>query len=505
MWTRHGWKRTTIAEVSLKHPGGSVSSHSGLFMCELCHQNVALATGDKRRYFKHSSSEADKSCPERTFNSSSSLTFNAKDYELPIKIITNRNDFRFELGLLYVPEAIINCQAIQSVRIKPFHKEAFSYSFERLNLEGITYLPIGQMPSSEYKIFAPEALMKYWPRKVKGVDQNGSIFDYFTGKMLCRDSDTQVQKKYYLLTTDSLRDNRVSSIRVNIACKKNYDNIVWYLYVIKALELDQEAADFFLSFHCRLTDEPLRIHPIWPVHIETPYVIKHFENYTIMHLSGGRSVTQKTFPSAPIQKFQCKTGEQVVKITCNDRQQLISLGDTNILEYFYLWKEKLDKSTISIDIDVQDGAGAIIENGEHINLPDAGIIKILAPYDGYVIKYRENHIVEKRKLVPNIQLIIDGVTYGLKIKILQGLDIVWQVSFCKRKQSIVGADEQLFRKLNNLKGYSVRVPHSFGAVAEKLRGYPKTKDWIYSTVKNGFANQDAIKYLRKYVFDLSHQ
>ena len=68
MWSDNGWKRITAEQAARLHPGGTVSAHSGLFMCELCGQYVILTDGDIRiRYFKHSAYEKSKDCPERTF------------------------------------------------------------------------------------------------------------------------------------------------------------------------------------------------------------------------------------------------------------------------------------------------------------------------------------------------------------------------------------------------------------------------------------------------------
>ena len=76
MWSDNGWKRITAEQAARLHPGGTVSAHSGLFMCELCGQYVILTDGDIRiRYFKHSAYEISKDCPERTFGAGySSLT-----------------------------------------------------------------------------------------------------------------------------------------------------------------------------------------------------------------------------------------------------------------------------------------------------------------------------------------------------------------------------------------------------------------------------------------------
>ena len=68
MWSEHGWKRITAKKAARLHAGGTVSAHSGLFMCELCGQYVTLTDGEIRtRHFRHSAAEKDKDCPERTF------------------------------------------------------------------------------------------------------------------------------------------------------------------------------------------------------------------------------------------------------------------------------------------------------------------------------------------------------------------------------------------------------------------------------------------------------
>ena len=33
MWSDNGWKRITAEQAAKLHPGGTVSAHSGLFMC----------------------------------------------------------------------------------------------------------------------------------------------------------------------------------------------------------------------------------------------------------------------------------------------------------------------------------------------------------------------------------------------------------------------------------------------------------------------------------------
>ena len=63
-------------------------------------------------HFRHSSAEADKSCPERMYVHGYDYTYAAGEHELPIRIV-NVTDygFEFELGLLAVPRIVLNQQA----------------------------------------------------------------------------------------------------------------------------------------------------------------------------------------------------------------------------------------------------------------------------------------------------------------------------------------------------------------------------------------------------------
>ncbi|MCD8049984.1 MAG: hypothetical protein LUG52_10435 [Clostridia bacterium] len=82
MWSDNGWKSVTAEEAAKLHPGGHASANSGLFMCELCGQYVTLTRGDKRKsYFKHSASEANKDCPERTFAAGRSIPYDEQEHD----------------------------------------------------------------------------------------------------------------------------------------------------------------------------------------------------------------------------------------------------------------------------------------------------------------------------------------------------------------------------------------------------------------------------------------
>lgn len=188
MWSEaeHEWRKITASEAAKLYPEGTVSAHSGLFVCELCGQYVILTDGRKNvRYFKHNAYDTFKDCPERTTGLSTSVGYIAGEHELPIRLsnITS-SDFELELGLLYIPASILQMQKQQQVIIQPLgvSEKPYIYSFERLNSESITYVSVGALPAYKYEITSSDELRRFWPRFVNGVDGFGSIFDQKTAK-----------------------------------------------------------------------------------------------------------------------------------------------------------------------------------------------------------------------------------------------------------------------------------------------------------------------------------
>lgn len=164
IWSKNGWKRITPEEVAREHSRGGVSARSGIFMCSLCGQYVTFFNGRVQApHFRHSSAEADKSCPERMYVHGYDYTYAAGEHELPIRIV-NVTDygFEFELGLLAAPRIVLNQQEKKNVTVIPFDKSVtpFVYSFERLNAESITYVSIGGYPCESYTVISSDEIEK---------------------------------------------------------------------------------------------------------------------------------------------------------------------------------------------------------------------------------------------------------------------------------------------------------------------------------------------------------
>lgn len=496
MWTEHGWKRVTASEISRLHPGGTVSARSGIFMCELCGQYVTLTSGNVRDpYFKHSKSEKNKDCPERTFVPGSPITFLENDHGLPIRIkILSSNLFELELGLLPVPEAVLGKRKGGYVTIEPSNAEEIIYSYDRLYKESITYVSIGRNPASFYKLTVSNdkgILNNYWPSFVDGIDTNGAIFDSKTGKKLPYDADVEVGKKYYLIKKSRIW-HRYSSVDIVEKCVNGKS---WYVYEVCAEKFDGEAACFFLDYHCRLTEEPVGIFPLWPSCIETPYLILH--KLDVVNLFFRGDATPKTFPYSYIYSKGDKSGS-ILTIECNGRQQLLSAGRSKILEYTYLWKNELDFTSDMPQVSVLTWNGQPFNMVESEKLPEKSMLEFRVSYDGEIVISEEGKIERYYVVRAGQSFLLDSIRIGQFIKLYQGMDLAWACHFIKKKKELSQntRDKEIFNRLLKCKGKEIEISHTMGAMIRNMDQYPLCRKWLMDVVKKRKINEKAFKILK---------
>lgn len=509
MWSERGWKKITANEAARLHPGGTVSAASGLFMCELCGQYVSLTEGEKNvRHFKHSLSEKSKECPERIFGPSVCMTYNAREHELPIRICNIMgNQFDLELGLLYVPQSILMEQEIQHVIIQPWggQNKQYIYSFERLNSETLTYVYIGSIPAQKYRLDVSSGLREFWPQYVRGIDCSGSIFSQNTGKKLPDGADVQVDNSYYLLCTKRIYPN-FPDIEIKKICEKRVAKCIWYIYEVKAINFTENAARFFLDLRCRLTESPLSLNPVWPIYIKKPYVIRHNRDYLFMHMHSGGEIVEKAFPAATMKRFSCPDEKgKVIRMDCNGRQQLISIGRRKVLEYTYFWRKPLNTTTSKPIVKILDIHGNILNSGIQYELPEKRILCVRAQYDGAVIVLEDGILQEKRFLKAKSRIEIENIHFGTEIKVMQGLDLICSVRYERKIQEVNANDFEVIRKIKSFNGRLIPVSHRIGAVANQLGNYPEVKKWLYKKIREGSMPERALCYLKSFIMEIQYR
>jgi hypothetical protein len=505
MWSDNGWKQTTAEDAARLHPGGTVSAHSGLFMCELCGQYVTLTDGDIRmRYFKHSAYEKSKDCPERTFGDGFSISYRAQEHELPIRIIPvitggTLSSFRFEVGLVRAPIAWLNREFRIEIKPKGGFNESYVFTKERLNYDSITYLPIGERPFEKYTLSfqnGNDRLHEFWPAEIKGIDAEGTLFEKASGKKLTYDADVEIENEYYLLKRGHINRKSCSGIQIQEIAQKQFGWETWTLYVVSASAFNEDAARFYLDFHCRLTDHPVSLQPVWPLFTKGDYIVKHNQKNMYI-LAKGNAVVFKTFPSAAAYRLNYDISEaKLYAVVCSGRQQLISVGRTKALQYIYFWKEPLDQVESYPEILVTDISGLEVAPGETDMLPHKKTLRFKSQFDGELILSNNNCVIDKRKICADEYIELNELSYGLSVQVVIGLDVVWQIDF-KKQQPIIAKDEiEILKRITNVSGTKIPVPHSLRNILAGMNRYPQIGQWIRKCIQEGTINEQSYRRLQ---------
>jgi len=513
MFCEHGWKKITALEAAAKFPE-RVQAKSGIFMCDLCHQYVYFSgPGVQTRHFGHSKDD-DKSCPERA-NVIVGIDCSGTNHDLPIRLCITASDFELELGLLPIPEAILRNLQDQTIQISSGQKDGNPMVYrlkERLQENMITYVPIRGTPLPEYHIelsCGKHSAFSHWPEWIRGIYPTGTLFDTVSRKKIPYDADIQVGKPYYLLCAGS-NWCTCKSISQQRICSKLFGGSYWYLYQITAVTLDEEAARFFLALHCRLTDQPISIQPIWPIYVESPYVIRHNSREMVFFVQG--DVDTKCFPDAYLKCQRLSECNALEYIPCHGRQQLVLIGHSYLLrgqefwrrlKYTYLWQEPLNVVTPEPAVTVTDIAGRTVLPGIANKLPPRHILCIQTPYDGTVVVKRKGCILERRRLNAETSSKIDSLQFDCEIHIFQGLDCVWSVLYQREYEKGGQSERQILTRLQKAEGYLVAVPHARGAAVKWLKPYPQIKQWLYQQIRAGHMLESAYWEFTQFIRNIS--
>ena len=323
------------------------------------------------------------------------------------------------------------------------------------------------------------------------------MFEKSSGKKLLYDADVEIEKEYYLLKRGDIDKHSRSSIRIQKITQKQFGRETWILYIVSASAFNEEAARFYLDFHCRLTDQPVSVQPVWPLFTEGNYIVKHSRNNLYMLVEGNVSEV-KTFPPTAVRQLSVNTSQiKLYEISCSDRQQLISAGRIQPLQYTYFWKEPLDQiGGISRNFSNPIFLVLRLFLARTILFHITKTLRFKSDFDGEIIIYNNHRVIEKRKISADTYIELDGISYGLSVQVVIGLDVLWQTDF-KKKMSTVGNDEiELLKQITNVTGISIPVPHSLRNILIGMRHYPKICQWIRKCIKNGTINKQSYRRLQ---------
>ena len=211
----------------------------------------------------------------------------------------------------------------------------------------------------------------------------------------------------------------------------------------------------------------------------------------------GNIATVKTFPSALVKRLNYDVlYPKLYEVYCSGRQQLISVGRTQALQYTYFWKERLIQDGLEPEISVTDLSGSEINPGETNILPDNKTLVFKSTFDGELVKFNNNRIVDRRKMFADKQIELDGLSYGVSVQVIIGLDIVWRINFKKQQDTIINDEAEILRQIISTSGVSISVPHSLRNILCGMSRYPKICQWIQKCLKEDSINEQAYRRLQ---------
>lgn len=500
-WHKNGWKRITASEAA-KTARYGVSARSGLFMCELCGQYVVLTkAGLRDPYFKHSKSEEDKNCEERSLVSNQAYyggKLSTEKRGLPIRIVSNGARQHFEIGFPRLGDLFNELPKNSKIQIISDNGQEFNYFFERLNQDSMTYFSVGNRMSREYTIRTTvdnKDLSFFLPQRVKGVS-NETVFSAETGVVIPKGSDVYVNKEYYLLLDFSWLENQSNN---HVHIKKINTTLripsYYHLYKVKALDFSEESAKFFLNYYCRLEEKPISFIPIWPITVKSPFHIYYNSKFLYGVMSG--NATFQTYPAGSV-SYDRLEDSYLLKIGCDDRKQIIALGRfSNVLNYSYLWREKLEFEDNDLITDILDAEGNSINDLSNKAVKE---IHYIPEYDGEFIVEKDGFVIENYVLSSGDKFIYNDFQRGRVYKLYQGLDLMWTYKAPDTKQKPEHAfdDGLVLKKLRKCKSPYIEIAHSYGVIANSIKSnYPKTTIWLRKQISMGYISKEAMIILNE--------
>ena len=176
---------------------------------------------------------------------------------------------------------------------------------------------------------------------------------------------------------------------------------------------------------------------------------------------------------------------------------MISAGRTQALQYTYFWKEPLNRAGSSPSILVTDLSGSEIESGESNTLPHNKTLLFKSTFDGeLIISNNRARVVDKRKIFADRQLELDGLSYGVSVQVVIGLDVVWKIDFKKQCSTIPSDEVEILKRISSASGALIPAPHSLRNILAGMRSYPRICQWIRKCIKDGTINEHSYRELQ---------
>ncbi len=489
----NGWMPVTADKAAEIHPGGTVPASSGLFMCDKCHKYVYFADGEKkRRYFGHSRGDdkSDKECEDRAKQIANRYDPRQK-LKGVLKIEFKKNKFDFSIGLI-LPNPT---SAKGTIEIIPSSGNSFIYNLSRFGENTFSFFYVGNYPAKSYRIETKCQHILSFPQQVEGINDRITIFDKNTGKKLPEWTNVQVKKSYLMLCKGQYLE-WCTNITHYFVCQ--YGGFT--LYEFYANEFSRSASDFFYNLKFVLTSFQSKLFPLWPIYKNSPYIVFHNSKQMFVYAQG-ENINPRIFPMRNFTGFELDMHSTLLEIQCSGREQVLVLNQFNPdIKQITLWESDLTNTASLPNVEIKDLRGNVIIDDAVIELPYKNTLLVSADFDGFVLFYHADRLVEKRHLKSETSSEFNSVYFGDKLEIYQGLDKIRTVEFISNKMPGDLNEASFVRMLEQCKGDFIAAPRCLGVRLDR-RKYPLIYKWLYKTIRSGIVSEKALKLYKKFLID----
>ncbi|MDD6549079.1 hypothetical protein [Blautia massiliensis (ex Durand et al. 2017)] len=511
VWSKKNakWVHITTSEAIKLYGHRTISSDEEKLRCDLCGQFVTMACGNiYEPYFKHNKEDRNKKCEERSTDTGfTNYTTAVKQY-FPLRMAcdpkTGIPKFQFEIVIPPIDQtAFGDLESDDTIIIRLANGQQRIYKIKNRIIPNTTsYLPVGSDPANligsisiTFKINAVISKFVSMQRMpVMSLNQEGTIFNIY-GRILPAGSDIHTGEDCYLLSTARLPNERHISISQVASSLVGYRT--WFLYRLSAKTYDEDVARFFNRYSINLTKIPAALKILWP-----PCGIYEDDVYTnadaLFLLQSGEEITTKMFPSPRnfetgiLENCTLQSGEKLLIGRLDSAEHDIVMGRHNALQCFHIHQpvQNITKG---------------IHHPETIQICTDRVFSYKVQYSGFAEIGEEGHVIRKIDLNSGNETRF-SLKEGQELYIYQGLDLC--IVYCRKKhekeqpESETVKNTGIYERLAGCKSTEISVPHAYGAVAERYRNDPRTRQWIIAHVRMGRMPQAAIRILEQ---DLSRK
>jgi hypothetical protein len=467
-----------------------------MLLCELCEQYAEFVVSKNQQpYFRHTSTSRD--CVEKSKGGLHKYhCTNPLGFSLPLKVKFDDDGVEAFIGFLPLTEdELLKAEREKAqLRIMVNKKEikVFNIDSSRFSTERISYLSIGENLAEKYEIdYDIKDYLCYWPKVVDGFSRNGTVFAMGSGKRLACNANVILGVECSLFCPQA---HSLISVLKEVCQSKIINKNGYAISVVKATALTRDAADFFLKFGLRLTDNPHELTQIYPFAIRSPYVYMHDKEEIWFHKTDGY------IDICPNPEKRIYDRENEFFGVKGEAHQVLSISrfeeHISVLGYALIRKvAALPFRETRAKVVVADSDSNGVKAGIYCELPKNRELKVVADYDGRIEVWKAGFMIGKIQ-VKGGEVAYFVVEWNRRYVILQGLDCVYEIAFSKAEKQETAKDEETLNKLMGFKGKEVKVSHSFGSIVKRLGSMPRTRLWLLKQLRNGKISEQALNCLR---------